>query len=532
MGGPGVSESTVNDDGRYWAFISYSHKDAVFGRRLHRRLEAYALPRRLVGRATAQGPVSRRLMPIFRDREELPAASDLSVEVRAALKASRCLIVVCSPAAAVSPWVAREVELFRELHPGRPILAAIREGDPVASIPEVIRRMGPDGTRVEPLAADFRRGHDGWELGLLKLVAGVVGVGLDELVQRDSQRRTQRVTAVTATALAAMLIMIVLTVIAMNARSEAERQRTEAEGLVRFMYTDLRDGLKGVGRLDLMAAVNKRALQHYQSEFDRLSPASQAQFAQVEQAIGEDDEDSANPAMAIVWFQRAWEITNALLAKDPNDADRIFGHAQSEYWLGFEDYFRGNLTSTKRHFANYLQLARRLIVINPKNPEYLRELAFAERNLCSVNLKKPANPKAALDLCKSALQHMAAASRARSAPRGIAVDLSDTESWLGSAYRANFDNARALEHWLVQQKILEGVMEFGPPNMDRRSEWISLQRLLARLDAEEGRKGQARDRLQNAAKLLDEMILFDPRNRVWSLQRLKLTDEIKKLEHK
>jgi len=128
-----VREGTVSDDGRYWAFISYSHKDAVFGRRLHRRLEAYALPRRLVGRLTAQGAASRRLTPIFRDREELPAANDLSAEVRAALKASRCLIVVCSPAAAVSPWVAREVALFRELHPNRPILAAVREGDPVTA---------------------------------------------------------------------------------------------------------------------------------------------------------------------------------------------------------------------------------------------------------------------------------------------------------------------------------------------------------------------------------------------------------------
>ena len=63
---------------RYWAFISYSHKDAAFGRRLHRSLENYVLPRRLAGRAVAGGTVPKRLAPIFRDREELPAAGDLS----------------------------------------------------------------------------------------------------------------------------------------------------------------------------------------------------------------------------------------------------------------------------------------------------------------------------------------------------------------------------------------------------------------------------------------------------------------------
>ena len=81
-----MAEETAGDNDRYWAFISYSHRDAAFGRRLHRKLETYALPRRLVGRRTAQGTVPKKLAPIFRDREEFAAAHDLSTEVRAALK--------------------------------------------------------------------------------------------------------------------------------------------------------------------------------------------------------------------------------------------------------------------------------------------------------------------------------------------------------------------------------------------------------------------------------------------------------------
>src|ERR1041385_4390728 len=125
-----MAGGAIEEDARYWAFISYSHKDAAFGRKLHKRLESYVLPQRLVGRETARGTVPRRLTPIFRDREELPAAGDLTAEVRAALQVSRSLIVVCSPAAAASPWVAREAETFRALHPERPILAAIVEGEP------------------------------------------------------------------------------------------------------------------------------------------------------------------------------------------------------------------------------------------------------------------------------------------------------------------------------------------------------------------------------------------------------------------
>src|SRR5579862_9361178 len=162
-----MTGAAVPDGLRYWAFISYSHKDAAFGRRLHRRLETYALPKRLVGRTRPQGIVPARLSPIFRDREELPAANDLTVEVQAALKASRSLIVVCSPDAAASPWVSREIELFRALHPDLPILAAIRIGEPDESFPAALTRSVPGGVRIEPLAADFQRGGDGNHLGLL-----------------------------------------------------------------------------------------------------------------------------------------------------------------------------------------------------------------------------------------------------------------------------------------------------------------------------------------------------------------------------
>jgi hypothetical protein len=34
---------------RYWAFISYSHQDKSWGRWLHRALETYRVPQRLVG---------------------------------------------------------------------------------------------------------------------------------------------------------------------------------------------------------------------------------------------------------------------------------------------------------------------------------------------------------------------------------------------------------------------------------------------------------------------------------------------------
>lgn len=52
---------------------------------LHHALETYRLPRQLVGTESPFGPVPRRLPPVFRDRDELPASGDLGANLRAAL---------------------------------------------------------------------------------------------------------------------------------------------------------------------------------------------------------------------------------------------------------------------------------------------------------------------------------------------------------------------------------------------------------------------------------------------------------------
>ena len=39
---------------KYWAFISYSHQDKAWGDWLHKALETYRVPKRIVGRASRE----------------------------------------------------------------------------------------------------------------------------------------------------------------------------------------------------------------------------------------------------------------------------------------------------------------------------------------------------------------------------------------------------------------------------------------------------------------------------------------------
>lgn len=545
---------------RYRAFISYNHRDAVFGRRLHARLERYVLPGRLVGRETPRGKVPRRLNPIFRDREELPAAHDLTVEIRAALAASNALIVVCTPNAAASPWVAREVELFRALHPDRPILAALVDGEPAAAFPAPLRE------EQEPLAADFRPTGDGARLAMLKLVAGVAGVGLDELVQRDAQRRLRSVTAVTAVSVLVTLSMGLLTalalsssreaqrqrglaldalgearrqkVVALSARDEAQRQRTEAlrardeaerqriaavlarseaedqrqeaEAMVEFMSTELRGKLEGSEKLAVQSAVSQRALGYYAGRSDRLSPSSAARRARVMTALGQDFERRGDLVAALGAFDEAYLTTRRLKMSEPGNPQSIFEHAQNEFGVAQIAYRRQDWAKAKAGYERYAQLADSLVWLKPGNLEYRKEVAYAQGNLCAVALKMR-DTAAALERCERSLDAMReVASRMEDGRRAVASDMVNRHAWMADAYQRAGDLRRARVERDASAKIISAQLAERPGDRNVRADWVALQLAYASLAYAADDRAEALARLAEARQESDRLLREDP----------------------
>ncbi len=287
---------------KYWAFISYSHTDKEWGDWLHKALETYRVPRRLVGRESRDGTVPSRLFPIFRDREELPVSSDLSSNINEALRESRYLIVVCSPRAASSRWVGEEIKTFKRLGREDRILALIVDGEPNASegkpgfkvedecFHQALRyRVSETGEisdlRTEQIAADAREGKDGKNNARLKLLAGLLGVNYDDLKQREHERRLRRARRIGIAAFVLVAVFAGLAVWAILAAQEAARQRRETQRL-------------------LVATDSVRA----QELFDRGEAATA--LAYLARAV-EQDPDERSVAAERLWFaltQRSWPM--------------------------------------------------------------------------------------------------------------------------------------------------------------------------------------------------------------------------------
>lgn len=95
-----------------YAFISYQRKDSRYARLLSWRMSSYFLPHERPNEFTN----SRRLIPVWRDRDELTSGGKLTQEIKEALDTSKYLIVFCSENSLKTQWVNDEVSHFLKSH--------------------------------------------------------------------------------------------------------------------------------------------------------------------------------------------------------------------------------------------------------------------------------------------------------------------------------------------------------------------------------------------------------------------------------
>jgi len=361
---------------QYKAFLSYSHQDEKIAKKLHRALENYSPPRHVSSEDI------KTLGPVFRDQDEMSAGADLSDKIKSALKQSEYLIVLASPASQQSHWVNDEIRFFRELNGSSKILSALIYENPVESFPPALLETG-----LEPLAADLTRGQ--FRLGVTQLAASMMDVGLDDLIQRDLKKLRRRVTAITVGSATALIVMGSLTWAAWSAQQLAEQRRQDAEEQIEFMITDLKDELESVGKLAPLNSVGQRAVEYYDG-YPLSSHNSDAlvRRAKVFHMLGDIQDQQGNFEISVDYFRRAFDATQVLLEKSPEDPEKIFAHAQSGHWVGSAYYNQENYEQAETYFQIYYDLANELETQEGQTPRAIQEKIYALSNFGNLTLEK------------------------------------------------------------------------------------------------------------------------------------------------
>ena len=374
---------------KYRGFLSYSHVDRKWARWLHRALESYRPPGNLT--LPDGGGLPKRLNRIFRDRDELPSAASLSDAVKEALAESEKLIVICSPSAAASHWVNEEVRAFRQLGRSADILCFVIDGEPGSTtgnncFPEALTEPAdPGGVVLEPMAADARQEGDGRKNAMLKIAAGMLGVGFDALRRRDLRKRQQKLFAITAGSLAIATLTVLLAISAFIARNEAEEQRAQADELIDFMLGDLREQLNRIGRLDVFQSVGDKALEYFTAQRDgNASEHTLSQRARNLRQIGEVRAGQGNLAAALEAFNESLLIMERLAGAAPGNVETQIGLANSLFYVGFIHWQRGELREARTFFERVIPIVDQAVNQDPENTTMLVERAYAHTNLGRV----------------------------------------------------------------------------------------------------------------------------------------------------
>lgn len=183
---------------KYFAFISYNSKDTEWGKRLQRKLENYRMPSTL---CSEHGWERRPIKPVFFAPTDIQPGG-LTEEVQERLRASKNLIVICSPNSAKSQWVGKEIEFFHGLGRTKQIHFFIVDGVPHSGNPDtecfnpIVKTLG----LPEILGANIHEKIYRWpwlnkERAYVQLVSKLLGVEFDAIWQRHKRQLKQKIVA-------------------------------------------------------------------------------------------------------------------------------------------------------------------------------------------------------------------------------------------------------------------------------------------------------------------------------------------------
>lgn len=173
------------DSYKYYAFISYNHKDVKVARWLHRSLEGYLLPVHVKNELDME---QRYLRPIFWDKEELNSGV-LKEELLSRLKASKYLIVICSPNSAGSRWVNEGVKAFIDM--GRlDRIIPLMIGNGKDSLPEYLVSYSDANPEKELLWVNVN--EVGYEKALIRIISRMLDISFDSLWNRNLRLRKRK----------------------------------------------------------------------------------------------------------------------------------------------------------------------------------------------------------------------------------------------------------------------------------------------------------------------------------------------------
>lgn len=304
-----------------------------------------------------------------------------------------------SPNAAQSHYVNEEVRRFKTLGGAARVIPVIVDGVPGNPAHECFPpalgcRVDTDGritdAREEPIAADARPEGDGKEIAKQKVVAGLLGVGLDEVVRRAERARRRRNRVWSALAGVFLLLALLATGSAVYAWRQLKTNEAFLNATLKRATEIVDEAVALAEKHSIPRTATLRLLGNAEglfgdmAQYGRPTPELRyrkawmlIQFARNYEILGETEKQFGRAS-------EAYRLLAGLVAEKPDD--KVYQRDLSIAYAEVGDVLmtQGKLPEALQAYRESLTVMARLTDADPENASWQYDRAIAHERVGDV----------------------------------------------------------------------------------------------------------------------------------------------------
>jgi tetratricopeptide (TPR) repeat protein len=172
---------------------------------------------------------------------------------------------------------------------------------------------------------------------------------------------------------------------------------------------------------------------------------------------------------AMEQFRESWALLAISYRDDRNNRQTFFELGQAEFYIGQTYMEQGDLAAAEKAFMAYAEITRRLITLEPKNAEWVLEMAFALSNLGSLQKSRDESmPERTLQFMQSSLEYNQIALVLDPANTYYQSELGQSHAFLADAQLDVCDLEGALSTRQEHVRLDKELLARDPDSSDRR----------------------------------------------------------------
>lgn len=247
---------------------------------------------------------------------------------------------------------------------------------------------------------------------------------------------------------------------------ELASSKANAENLISFILHDLKDKLEPLGKLELLDIVGDRTITYFESAgTDNLTGNSLVLWVKAVNILGEGHIRRHNYEKAESYLQQSKQSLEAELKQLPDNINLLEQWMLTNYWLGYIEMIQQEYENVTVFWRVYLDVAQKLVALEPSNSKWRLEEAYALNNLGVIS-ERTYQLDQALHYFRSSESISRSLLADDPEDYSLRSDLGQIISWQGSIYEKKGQLKQATELYLESLRLAEENYQRQPENYE------------------------------------------------------------------